>query len=388
MKKTIQKILSITLILTMVLTMIVPASAAGFFTTQEIFGYEGRIFLTVREDVPVRAEPHNEGKVLAYLPKGYPVEAVGLFRTWKGSEWVKISNEGYEGTEAWIFVGNLEIHSHTFVQLTDLGFEFCSQCGHLHAIRPDSTVVDVDALHVVLAAASLLPVIGNGFDLLDGMVSLSEGDYGGAALSFASAVPMFGSIGNALKASDNAVDVFDGANDTMRAVNAADTTVTAVRLGENAVVFTSKTDSQKLARNMRKAFKESGKDRFYDCADYWLETGSMAAHHIVAGGDTNEFAVRSRALLAYVGLDVNDAENGVFLVQNAKHVADGAKHSGRHSKEYYKIIHDRLFAAYNNAQIPANANADEILTIHKNAIIEELDKIADTLMYTNDIPLY
>ena len=388
MKKIIQKVLSITLILTMVLTMVAPASAAGFFTTQEIFGYEGRIYLTVRKDVPVRAEPHNEGKVLDELPHGYPVEAIGLYQNWKGSRWVKISGKGYESAEAWIFAGNLEIHSHTYAQLADLGFEFCSQCGHLRTIRLDSTIVDVDALHIILAGASLLPVIGNGFDLLDGLVSLAEGDYGGASLSFASAVPMFGSIANALKVSDKAVDVFDGASDTMRAVNAADTTVTAVRLGEDVVVFTSKTDSQKLARNMRKAFKESGKDRFYDCADYWLETGSMAAHHIVAGGDTNEFAVRSRALLAYVGLDVNDAENGVFLVQNAKHVADGAKHSGRHSKEYYKIIHDRLFAAYNNAKIPANANADEILSIHKNAIIEELDKIADTLMYTNDIPLY
>lgn len=364
----------------------ISALAAEPFSTVEIFGHEDRCYITVKENVPLRAVPVNTGAVLEMLPKNYPLQSEGLYRTKKGTLWLRIKTEQFE--EAWVFTGNVELHSHTYEQLEEFGFEFCTKCGNLRGIRPDATLVDVDALHIALAAASILPGIGNGFDILDGMVCLAEGDLGGAALSFASAIPVIGSLGNAVKVSDTAVDVIDTTNDTMRAAKATDTVVTAIRLGENTVLVASKSDSGKLARNMRKEFMKTGKDRFYDCADYMMEKGSEAAHHIVAGGDGNEHAALSRALLAHVGIDINDAENGVFLVQKAQYAADGVVHSGRHSATYYKIVHDRLFAAYDAVDIPKNLSYDEAIAIYKEAIIKELDKIADTLMYTTDIPLY
>ena len=83
-KKIISLILTIALLFNVAPTAFT-ASTTNFYTTQELIGYAGRVYLTVHEDVPVRSAPHNKGTVLDRLPKGFPVEAVGLFRTWKGT---------------------------------------------------------------------------------------------------------------------------------------------------------------------------------------------------------------------------------------------------------------------------------------------------------------
>ena len=77
-------------------------------------------------------------------------------------------------------------------------------------------------------------------------------------------------------------------------------------------------NSRKLANNLIK----SGVDR----------GTNHAAHHIVAGG--SKYAKDTRKILAKFDININDAENGVFL--------DKSKYVGLHTKEYYEKVHGLL----------------------------------------------
>lgn len=143
----------------------------------------------------------------------------------------------------------------------------------------------------------------------------------------------------------------------------------------------SKTNSTTLGKNMREAYKLTGKDRFYDLSDYIYDgSGNVAAHHIVAGGANNAYAKKSRAILAFVGIDVNDAENGVWLISNAKYSDDAVLHSGRHSSQYFEDVYSRLYSAVKDVDIPIGASDSAIISTYREAVIEALDDIAESLM--------
>lgn len=59
------------------------------------------------------------------------------------------------------------------------------------------------------------------------------------------------------------------------------------------------------------------------------------AHHIVAGGDSR--AEGARKILAREGIDINDADNGVFL--------ETGYHRKMHTNNYYRKIETRLRGA-------------------------------------------
>ena len=87
----------------------------------------------------------------------------------------------------------------------------------------------------------------------------------------------------------------------------------------------SKPSSSKLRKNLIKAgVKEP---------DY-----PHAAHHIVAGNSPK--AEEAREILLKYGIDINDAENGVFL-PTVKEVG-GAYHPSLHTNEYYRKINSLL----------------------------------------------
>ena len=368
--KLIKKITSLFLVITLLLSMTIPASAASFFTVHEVYGAAGRVYLTNHDDVPVRAEPHNGGAILDYLPNAYPVEAIGMFRTWKGTLWLRIVNESYESPEAWIFMGNLELHSCTFVAIEEYGVEFCNKCGHIRAICLDTNLVDTDALHIILAGASLIPLIGNGFDLLDGMLSICEGDYGSAVLSIASAVPVFGSIGNALKTTDTTLEIFA----------TTENVVTMTKVGANAVEVAVKPSSKVLAKNMDLRYLETFNDRFYNYKDYILPNRAMAAHHIVAGSASNTDARIARGLLNYLGIGINSAENGIYLASKADIIINGTLHTTLHTSEYYEYVTRTLLNAFHNAKYPSYASPEVIKLAQRSAVVDALDNIAMDLM--------
>ena len=90
----------------------------------------------------------------------------------------------------------------------------------------------------------------------------------------------------------------------------------------------SKPSSRKLRKNLVKAgVKEP---------DY-----PHAAHHIVAGNSPK--AEEAREILLKYGIDINDAENGVFL-PTVKDVG-GAYHPSLHTDQYYRKVTEELYAA-------------------------------------------
>ena len=85
---------------------------------------------------------------------------------------------------------------------------------------------------------------------------------------------------------------------------------------------TSRPSSRVLRKNMKAAGIEE--------PDY-----PNAAHHIIAGGDKR--AKELRDMLKEYGIDINSADNGVFL-PTEKNVSEAAYHRRLHTEDYYKNI--------------------------------------------------
>lgn len=64
-----------------------------------------------------------------------------------------------------------------------------------------------------------------------------------------------------------------------------------------------------------------------------------AAHHIVAG--TSAKAKEAQKILKDLGIDINDASNGVFL-PTIKDVSEAAYHPSLHTDTYYKKVTEML----------------------------------------------
>ena len=85
---------------------------------------------------------------------------------------------------------------------------------------------------------------------------------------------------------------------------------------------TSRPSSRVLRKNMKKAGIEE--------PNY-----PNAAHHIIAGGDKR--AKKLRDMLKEYGIDINSADNGVFL-PTEKNVSEAAYHRKLHTDKYYKNV--------------------------------------------------
>ena len=362
MKKMTRILLSVLLICTIAANCCLPAfAAATYFNAREIYGYEGKVYLTTKDTV-VRQEPHNKGAILERLPTGYPLEATkGLYVTNKGTYWIKTLHNVYG--EAWIYVGNLKEHSHHFVSLENYGggkFEFCDGCGHIRAVSLYSFEVQMDNLQITLAALSLIPGIGNGFDVLDGLISLARGQYGQAAMSLMAAVPGLGYGANAAKVGDT-LTVTARQNNLLVKLEAVDGAKGLVKV--NPV-----RNNYQLKKHLDQMYDSTGDLRFYKLVG---EGRTVAAHHIVAIGD--KAAEEAANILMKLGIDLNGASNGVYLCMNSK-VCDGSIHLGKHSNEYYTAVNARIRAAYNKGSSFAEK---------KTSVVLELDRIARDLMNGN-----
>ncbi|MCA9041112.1 MAG: AHH domain-containing protein [Planctomycetaceae bacterium] len=102
-------------------------------------------------------------------------------------------------------------------------------------------------------------------------------------------------------------------------------------VGSGGVLVHNACSSRRLGRNLKKA-------------GYTREK-NYAAHHITAHGD--ERAAKSRAILKKFNIDLDSAENGVFLPGN-KTVAAGTglpAHSTIHTRDYYRAVEEKLLKA-------------------------------------------
>jgi hypothetical protein len=220
-------------------------------------GYEA-IYIVTTNNAPIRSTPYKTGQKLATLQEGDVLLCKGLYVNSKSNYWIK--TETSDGVVGYIFTGNLTEHtSHDLFSLQDVGFAgyaFCRVCGYVKATTcPGRIDADEDTdllkIHVALAVLSFAPVVGNVFDVIDGLISLGEGDYFSAALSLVAAVPAVGTIADAIKGEKISSKVIDISSDTAVLIERIDDTSDAIRISEAA-------NSQKLARRMLKKFKETG----------------------------------------------------------------------------------------------------------------------------------
>ena len=107
----------------------------------------------------------------------------------------------------------------------------------------------------------------------------------------------------------------------------------------------SNNTSRPSSRVLRKNMKEAGIEE----PDY-----PNAAHHIIAGGDKR--AKKLRDMLKEYGIDINSADNGVFL-PTEKNVSEAAYHRKLHTDKYYKNVEK----AFQNV----NSKEDIIYILHE-----------------------
>ena len=110
--------------------------------------------------------------------------------------------------------------------------------------------------------------------------------------------------------------------------------------------------SQILRQNLEEQYRKAGKK---------VPEYPNAAHHIVAGNDTRPSAVASREILEYFGIDINDANNGVFLP-----TVDGVSNATNHRK-----IHTDAYHAEVNARLSNARTRQEAISI-LNSIVREI----------------
>lgn len=359
-----KKLISMLLILSVLFSTSVPVFATTNlnFYTREIYGYEGKLYLTIKENTVVRDEPHNQGVILNCLPKGYPLEAEGMYQTSKGTMWIKLRCDEYE-SEAWCFIGNLKEHTHNFINLENYGygsFEFCDVCGHIRATSLDAYDVSLDDVQIALACMSLIPGIGNGFDILDSMISLIRGNYFDALLSLSSAIPGVGSIGNALKLNKH-YDVYTDFNDMIIALEKVDGYADVVKVRPSANYY-------RLRKSLDQVYASTGDLRFYKLVGENIPKRSVAAHHIVAIGE--KASEEAANILMYLGIDLNGATNGVYLCMRSD-VCEGTLHVTKHSPEYYDYVNQYIGEAFRKSDDWAEQRVN---------VIRALDDIARRLM--------
>ena len=95
-------------------------------------------------------------------------------------------------------------------------------------------------LHTVLDVLGVIPLVGAAADAANGLLYAAEGDWGNAALSAASAVPLLGDAAAAAKLGVKAVDVAGTAAKGHRAVSVAEAASVGVKNGETAATALGK----------------------------------------------------------------------------------------------------------------------------------------------------
>lgn len=388
MKKFFERFVAMALALVMLVSISVPALAADYSCSDyaECTADGAEIYVITKNNCPIREEAHNGGRIVARAEVGQLISVKRVFWTAKMARWCEIALK--DGSSLYIHIDNCEPHVHNYVTIveTDNGsVEYCNMCGVAKAeVNGKTATCDITCVadqaikgsfseynpsfaSVVgqMIAGELMGPVADVRDLAGDIINGEPGTV--IAMDLVAFLPLVGLT----KFADEIAILGKHTDDLAGVVKYADEVVSAV----------SKPNSTKLGENMRKAFQVTGKDRYYDLGDYLFDgKRNVAAHHIVAGGETNKYAKDCQSLLAYAGIDINDAENGVFLVSKAKFSDSAALHSGRHTTEYYKAVHDRLFAAVEQVKVSADTSADAVKRVYREYIVKELDNIAEDLM--------
>ncbi|WP_445477719.1 RHS repeat-associated core domain-containing protein [Lysinibacillus irui] len=128
--------------------------------------------------------------------------------------------------------------------------------------------------------------------------------------------------------------------------------------------------TKELRKNMNKANRELRKNEGY-MKRAWHKYKGSAAHHIVAGDHSNPNAQRARDILERLKIDVNSADNGIYLKHvDPNSIQPGAYHRIIHTNDYFRNVADRLEAAERFGGVKA-----------REAVLAELENIRTDLLF-------
>lgn len=362
MKKTKKLIALLLALLTMFNAFSVSAASPGAFTYREVWGHSNTIYLTTKNNIPLRTEPvADDSNIVARISKNQLIVGNGVVVNHKGNQFVRVA----EGTsEYFIYVKNLKVHNnHNYVVIP--GYEpirICEDCGKVVLGTPDTTIVEtgdtLDIIHAGLLVCSFVPTIGNICDLADATLSLFEGDINSAAIGFLAAIPVLGTL-RYLDEAAGAVKLYENAD-----------TVIKAQMKNGVIEIFEDADSALLGKNLDDAFAATGKKILSKPGDI------VQAHHIVCGKD--ESCGPARAILHYLEISINSYENGVWLCGKTNTCDDIGHHVGRHVDDYYQKVNEIVKNAYNNAG-PTKEQKRKAVTNALSEIAESL-KNGDILL--------
>jgi hypothetical protein len=101
-------------------------------------------------------------------------------------------------------------------------------------------VNNIDTIQTVLDVAGMIPVAGEAFDCVNGVIYAARGDYINAGLSFAACVPIAGSVATGAKL---AIKTVDKVSDAVKAVDKVEDITDDIRLIEKRVHGNTANDS-------------------------------------------------------------------------------------------------------------------------------------------------
>ena len=261
-------------------------------------------------------------------------------------------------------------------------YEYKKLCEELDKLDQN---LAISIVHNTLDVLGVIPGYGEIADATNGLIYLAEGDYLNAGLSFVSCIPVAGdAAGKGSKAANKTLgvasdvakhgdDIVDAATDIVKhGDNIADAATDIAKHGDN--IADAVGDATKSSKTMTwNEFQHANKGK-YDKAgmsDAWnqykkangLDTPNpkkgnssllnknmggqrpdgYAAHHIVAGDSPG--AQEARDILDGFGIDINGADNGVYLPTDD--ISGGANHRTLHTADYYDKVNSALSGARN-----------------------------------------
>ena len=196
--------------------------------------------------------------------------------------------------------------------------------------------------HVALDVAGCIPVVGEIFDGINGIIYSWEGNHSDALISYAAIIPLVGDAGKISKY-------------FVKIGKATDVTLTGGRvLGSISAAKKFAADGAEYGEKVANAMWDSYKLKNAMKADGLIQAG-QEAHHIIPIGVMKKNPVVQDAMDA--GYDINAKDNGIGLAKFTK--ADGGVHANH--PNYNNQINDYINAWAEKNSDYSSKDAKEML---------------------------
>ncbi|AOW20769.1 DUF6443 domain-containing protein [Urechidicola croceus] len=160
----------------------------------------------------------------------------------------------------------------------------------------------LDAVQTGLDVVGMIPGVGNAADLINAGVSVARGDYAGAALNLAAAVPGAGQAVTALKIAKKAAKVADKVNDAKKAVKVVDKASDVKKVipktprGKGSVEPSKRDPKRVISKKEKKEMLDDNGGKCEKCSKD-LELDDAKAHHIERHADGGPTTKENTAIL-------------------------------------------------------------------------------------------